>query len=71
MKKLTKTVSVLLATVMLMSIVLCAPFTVSAAETESEVAGAVSGDFEYELRGDGTAVITDYNGTATELTKSV
>ena len=68
MKKLTKTVSVLLAVVMLMSIVLCAPFTVSAAETESEVAGAVSGDFNYALCDDGTARITYYNGTATELT---
>ena len=68
MKKLTKTVSVLLAVVMLMSIVLCAPFTVSAAETESEVAGAVSGDFNYALCDDGTARITAYNGTATELT---
>ena len=69
MKKLTKTVSVLLAVVMLMSIVLCAPFTVSAAETESEVAGGErSGDFIYELLDDGTAVIKAYIGTATELT---
>ena len=68
MKKLTKTVSVLLAVVMLMSIVLCAPFTVSAAETESEVAGGErSGDFEYEILYDGTAEITGYTGSAKEL----
>lgn len=56
MRKLTKTVSVLLAVVILMSVVLCAPFTVSA---------STSGDYEYTILDDGTAEITKYKGNET------
>ena len=61
MKKLTKTVSALLTIVMLMSVVLCAPFTVSAAETFT------SGDYEYTILYDGTAEITKYKGNETKV----
>lgn len=56
MRKLTKTVSALLTAVMLMGIVLCAPFTVSA---------STSGDYEYTILDDGTAEITKYKGNKT------
>lgn len=56
MRKLTKTVSALLTAVMLMSVVLCAPFTVSA---------LTSGDYEYTILDDGTAEITKYKGNET------
>ena len=56
MRKLTKTVSALLTIVMLMSVVLCAPFTVSA---------STSGDYEYTILDDGTAEITKYKGNET------
>ena len=61
MRKLTKTVSALLIAVMLMSVVLCAPFTVSAAETFT------SGDYEYRLLDNGTAKITKYKGYDIEI----
>ncbi|MGN0450088.1 MAG: leucine-rich repeat protein [Ruminococcus sp.] len=56
MRKLSKAISTLLAVVMLMSVVLCAPFTVSA---------LTSGDYEYTIRDDGTAEITKYKGNQT------
>ena len=56
MRKLTKTVSALLTAIMLMSVVLCAPFTVSA---------STSGDYEYTILDDGTAEITKYKGNKT------
>ncbi len=56
MRKLTKTVSALLTAVMLMSVVLCAPFTVSA---------STSGDYGYTILDDGTAEITKYKGNKT------
>ncbi|WP_293975282.1 leucine-rich repeat protein [uncultured Ruminococcus sp.] len=68
MRKLTKSVSALLVVVMLMSVVLCAPFTASAAVNESENVGATSGGFVYILFVDGTAKITGYNGTKRVLT---
>lgn len=61
MRKLTKTVSALLTAVMLMSIVLCAPFTVSAAEKFT------SGDYEYTILDDDRAEITKYKGNETKV----
>lgn len=61
MRKLTKTVSTLLTIVMLMSVVLCAPFTVSAAETFT------SGDYEYTVLYDDRAEITKYKGNETKV----
>lgn len=61
MRKLTKTVSALLTIVMLMSVVLCAPFTVSAAETFT------SGDYEYTVLYDDRAEITKYKGNETKV----
>lgn len=58
MRKLTKTVSTLLTIVMLMSVVLCAPFTVSA---------LTSADYEYTILDDGTAEITKYKGNETKV----
>ena len=61
MRKLTKIVSALLTAVMLMSVVLCAPFTVSAVETFT------NGDYEYTILDDGTAKITKYKGKENEV----
>lgn len=61
MKKLTKPISALLAVLMIIGMVLCAPFTVSAAETFT------SGDYEYTIFYDGTAEITKYKGNETKV----
>ena len=61
MRKLTKTVSTLLTIVMLMSVVLCAPLTVSAAEIFT------SGDYKYRWLNDGTVGITEYIGTDKDI----
>ena len=60
MRKLTKAVSAILAVIMLIGVMMCAPFGVSAAETY--------GDFEYSLNDDNTCTITKYNGSASDLT---
>ncbi|MCI7210645.1 MAG: hypothetical protein MR981_00265 [Ruminococcus bromii] len=59
-KKTTKAVSAILAVVMLIGVMMCASFSVSAAETY--------GDFEYSLNDDNTCTITKYNGSASDLT---
>ena len=51
-------VSIVIALVMLLSVISVAPISVSA---------ATSGDYEYEILDDGTAEITEYSGSATEL----
>ena len=61
MRKLTKAVSALLVVVMLMGVVLCAPFTVSAAEIFT------SGDYEYIILDDDRAEITKYKGNETKV----
>ncbi|HBM97803.1 MAG TPA: hypothetical protein DD413_00115 [Ruminococcus sp.] len=67
--KFKKLTSVCLAVIMILSVLTVAPFTVSAEETESESVGDTytSGDFKYEVLNDGTAIIKDYKGSATEL----
>lgn len=68
MRKLKKTISVLLAVIMAFSVISAFPFTASAAEVESSNSvGVESGDYEYEILDDGTAEITKYNGEDTEL----
>lgn len=54
---------------MLMSIVLCAPFTVSAAEVDNESVSATSCDFSYSVisKEEKTCEIAKYNGSASEL----
>ena len=59
MKHITKSISVVLALLMLVSVFAVAPITASA---------GTNGDFEYEVLDDGTAEITDYSGSAKELT---
>ena len=59
MKHITKSISVVLALLMLTSVFAVAPITASA---------GTNGDFEYEVLDDGTAEITDYSGSAKELT---
>ena len=54
-----KTLSILLSFAMLLSIT---------AELDMSAYASISGDFEYELLDDGTAEITDYTGSATDLT---
>ena len=62
-----KAIAIILSVTMLLSVGSTA-LSVSAAEvnTASSVS-ATSGDFEYELRGDGTAMITNYVGSATDV----
>ncbi len=68
-RKLRKITSVCLAVIMILSVLTVAPLTAFAAETDSAGVGDtyISGDFEYEVLDDGTASITDYYGSATEL----
>ncbi|MGN1420393.1 MAG: leucine-rich repeat domain-containing protein [Eubacterium sp.] len=54
-----KTLSILLSFAMLLSIT---------AGLDMSAYASISGDFEYELMDDGTAEITDYTGSATDLT---
>ena len=66
--KLNKVISTCLAAVMLLSAVVVAPITASSAETQAVSTGeTISGDFKYTILGDGTAKITRYTGSATEL----
>lgn len=67
--KFKKLISVCLAVIMLFSVLTVAPLTADAAETDSESVGDTytSGDFEYTVLDDGTAEITGYNGSETEL----
>ena len=58
MKHITKSISIVLALLMLTSVFAIAPITASA---------GTNGDFEYEVLDDGTAEITDYSGSAEEL----
>ncbi len=61
MSKLKKSISLALALLMLLSVFTIVPLTASA-ETYT------SGDFEYVILEDGTAEITDYSGSETNLT---
>lgn len=61
MKTITKLTSLVLALLMLISVFAVAPLTASA-ETFT------SGDYSYQVLSDGTAEITGYMGTATEIT---
>lgn len=67
--KFRKLISVCLAVIMILSVLTVAPLTAGAAETDSESVGDTytNGDFEYTVLDDGTASITGYNGSATEL----
>ncbi|MGN0453347.1 MAG: leucine-rich repeat protein [Ruminococcus sp.] len=56
----------LLAAVMLMSMLCIAPYTASAADEETPV--FTSGDYQYSLLDDGSAVIVNYTGSEAELT---
>lgn len=66
MKK--KLMVILLSIMLIVGSLSTIQMVVSATEVNSEVVGVVDGDFEYFLLDDGTAEITGYNGTATELT---
>ena len=68
--KLKKVISTCLAVVMLLSTAVVAPLTVTAAQTQAVSTGEtiISGDFKYTILGDGTAEITKYTGSATEVT---
>ena len=60
MKKL---ISLLLCVVMLLSICVAVPFSVSAMQVDVAHTSVVSGDYEYKVLSDGTAQITRYNGS--------
>ena len=66
-KRFRRITSMLLVLTMAFSTAAIAPLTVSAVETGNKGIGAISGTFEYEVMYDGTAEITDYTGTDTEL----
>ncbi|MGN1433130.1 MAG: leucine-rich repeat protein [Ruminococcus sp.] len=57
----------LLVVAMLMTMLCIAPYTASAAD-EEETPVFTSGDYQYSLSDDGTAVIVKYTGTETSLT---
>lgn len=68
MKKINKALAVLLAAIMTFSVFTALPITASAAVSDSESVGAyVSGDFEYQVLDDGTAKITRYAGSETDV----
>ena len=58
MKHITKSISIVLALLMLTSVFAVAPITASA---------GTNGDFDYELREDGTIMITGYSGTESDV----
>lgn len=59
-----KVLSLIIVITIVFSVFLTAPMTVSATETDINAVCYSSGDFDYELFDDGTAVITNYNGSA-------
>ncbi len=65
MKKL---LALFLAFVMVVSVFLAVPFTVSAKEIDVAQTSYTSGDYTYEVLSDGTAEITRYKGSDTEHT---
>lgn len=68
MKKINKTLAVLLAAIMTFSVFTALPITANAAVSDSESVGAyVSGNFEYQILSDGTARITQYTGSETDI----
>lgn len=60
-------ISLLLVIVIMLSVLMIAPLSATAVECEVEVTSYVSGDYEYELLDDGTAIITEYTGSGDEL----
>lgn len=67
LKKSGKLVSIVLAAAAVLSLLAAVPVAASAAETSVESSGETSGDFKYEILEDGTAEITNYIGSDTEL----
>ena len=67
MKAFKKSLSILLTLLMVFSIFTIVSTTASAAVKDKVSVGKVSGDYEYELLENGTAEITKYNGSASEL----
>lgn len=67
--KFKKLTSLCIVVIMILNVLTVAPLTAGASETDSESVGDTytSGDFEYTVLDDGTAEITGYNGSATEL----
>lgn len=65
--KTRKLISVCLAVIMMLSVLTVAPITVNAAEENSESVSETSGDFEYVVLDDGTAEISNYNGSEANL----
>lgn len=56
-----------MAAAAVLSLLAAVPVAASAAETSVESSGETSGDFKYEILEDGTAEITNYIGSDTEL----
>ena len=65
--KAKKSVSLLLSFLMIISLFTALPFTAGAVNTDKKTTSATNGDFEYLVFDDGTAEITGYYGSATEL----
>lgn len=64
MKKFKNAISVIIAVIMAVSAFSALPFTANAAETGGNaIVGAVSGNYEYKIRDDGTAEIDKYTGS--------
>ncbi len=67
MKALKKSVSIVLSIIMVIGIFAIIPFAVSAETYTIGKENYTSGDYEYKLFSDGTAIITKYNGSDTEI----
>ncbi|MBQ6498659.1 MAG: leucine-rich repeat domain-containing protein, partial [Ruminococcus sp.] len=63
MNKHKKSISLLIALVLALSVFNIVPFTVGAAEADSAVTGIDESKIQYKVLEDGTAVITGYTGT--------
>ncbi len=62
-----RAVSLFLSIIIILSVFSVVPFSVSAVENEVGVTNATCGDYKYSVLEDGTAEITDYTGSASEL----
>lgn len=62
-----KIISVFLCVVLILSVFVVVPFSVSAKEIDKSASKLINGDYEYKILKDGTAEITSYSGSNSEL----
>ena len=67
MKRLNRLIAMALSISIMLSVISVVQFTATATQASVAEAGITSGDFAYEVMDDGTAEITDYVGTDSQL----